>query len=149
MNKSLSNMWLSSLFFVPSWKSLLAMFIFNFVVFPFLTRKQYLFRLWGTLVDANIKVNRYTHHRKALVFLSSFSQLIFNFEQFLSEKYPFEFFYLDPPLGGTDRNRLWDWPLRGVIIQWSRKGNKPRGRRYPPSLAPVKHRSCPRSPTQY
>ena len=60
------------------------------VVFPFLTRKQYLFRPRGTLVDANIKVNRYTHHRKALVFLSSFLPLIFNFEQFLSEKCLFE-----------------------------------------------------------
>ena len=32
------------------------------VLFPFLTRKQYFFRPQGTLVDANIKVNRYTLH---------------------------------------------------------------------------------------
>ena len=78
MNKSHFEVWqlIDDIFYNPGHGSLYLQCLFSvLVVFPFLTRKPYLFRPRGTLLDADIKVNRYTHHSKALVFLSSFKQL--------------------------------------------------------------------------
>ena len=80
------------------------------VLFPFLTRKLFLFRPRGTFVDVFINVTRYTHHWKALVFLSSFLPLILNFEQFLSEKCPIENLAFFGPK--KQKSALWSWFAR-------------------------------------
>ena len=54
-------------------------------LFSSLPGSHSLIRPRGIRKDQNLNVKRYTHHRKALVFLSSFLSLISNFEHLLEK----------------------------------------------------------------